>query len=121
MSLNESIEKLGGRDLFVEDILEYLQEAIDGGYSKTHSIAFGWHPKDGMIEMRGRKTQDVLLRVTKTNGLTRMALCRQRDQEDEGYLVQLFWFSPLLRQFNETRIYEMPLSDNTYLEFPGAL
>jgi hypothetical protein len=111
-----SIEELRGKDLFMEEILEYLQEAIDGGYSKTHSIAFGWHPEKGITEMRGTNPTKVLTKMVNTDGLTRIALCMQREQEDEGYVVQMFWTSLMLQKFGYTRIYQMPLAIDNYLD-----
>lgn len=117
MNFGRSIEAAGGKDLFLEEILVYLQEAIDGGYSKTHTIAFGWHPKDGVIEMRGTDRKKVLVKMLDDRpGVTRIAMCRQRLQEDAGYVVQMIWASPMLLDHNYTRVYQMPLSEGKYLD-----
>jgi hypothetical protein len=123
MKLGCAITAAGGKDLFVTEILEYMQEAIDGGYSQTKILMFLYHPEKGVIEMRGTDGIKVCTEAaTAVEGVTRVAMCRQRTEAPEHYIMQLQWLSPLLAHLSTARAYPMPLLDGKFIEAsPGEL
>ncbi len=103
-------------DEFMKQVIEYCQEAIDGGYSKTKNLCFMWDPVTGVTEYRADTHAKALRAGLKGSPLaTRSALCVQRKQEDEMYVVSLHnvLFGAPISQ--DLRVYPVPLDSELWL------
>lgn len=103
-------------DEFMEQVIEYCQEAIDGGYSKTKNLCFMWDANTGVTEYRA-DTHAKALRAGLEGSprATRAALCVQRKQEDAMYVVSIHLVLYGAPVSQDLRVYPVPLNSDLWL------
>ena len=107
-------------DLFMNEVVEICQEAIDGGYSKTKHLCILWDPKLGVVELRGvDKTKLLATALDKYPDASRLVICIQRKHSDECYVVAHAFVVNGMMHSDDYRVYPPPLSADNWEQLTG--